>query len=340
MSQTMATLDEITEQLNKLVHAKTGDSGARATQLAALPGHAGFGYSFMLERSQRDAVPTGKLVLRVAPEGVRIAGPADVVRQAKIMASLADTDVPVPPILWYGDEAEFFGRPYFVDGFVEGFKIADNPKLPAAELKALAHAGLQTLAALHRVDWTSRRSAWGEPQPLSDEMKRLDHLLDRPTLDPKTVARAPELREKLLASFPEGSRIGCVHGDFQWSNVLFHQGCVSAVIDWEIALLGPTLLDVGWICFFADADSWVTRQRILNSPLVPDEIVAMYSESANFPVSMDEVNWFRAFAGYRFGVITCFNLMLHRRGKRPDPNWEETALSAPRMFEHGLELLG
>jgi hypothetical protein len=32
--------------------------------------------------------------------------------------------------------------------------------------------------------------------------------------------------------------------------------------------------------------------------------------------------------------------MLHRRGKRDDPLWEETALSAPRMFEHGLELLG
>ena len=27
-------------------------------------------------------------------------------------------------------------------------------------------------------------------------------------------------------------------------------------------------------------------------------------------------------------------------GKRHDPLWEETALSAPRMFEHGLELLG
>jgi hypothetical protein len=32
--------------------------------------------------------------------------------------------------------------------------------------------------------------------------------------------------------------------------------------------------------------------------------------------------------------------MLHRRGKRDDPHWEEIALSAPRMFERGLELLG
>jgi hypothetical protein len=51
------------------------------------------------------------------------------------------------------------------------------------------------------------------------------------------------------------------------------------------------------------------------------------------------VRWFRAFAGYRFGVITCFNVMLHRRGKRHDPHWEDIALSAPTMFSHGLELL-
>src|SRR5439155_19775847 len=144
-------------------------------------------------------------------------------------------DVPVPPILWYGDEAEFFGRPYFVDGFVEGFKLADRTDLPLAEMKPMARAGVQTLAALHRVDWQARRAAWGEPQPLSEEMKRLDHLLDRPTLDPKTVARAPELREKLRATLPQTPRPGCVHGDFQWANVLFNHGRVVAVIYWEIA---------------------------------------------------------------------------------------------------------
>ena len=75
-------------------------------------------------------------------------------------------------------------------------------------------------------------------------------------------------------------------------------------------------------------------------PLPAEEVIAAYTEAAAFPVSSDEVGWFRAFAGYRFGVITCFNLMLHRRGKRDDPHWEDVALSAPLMFEHGLELLG
>jgi len=331
-------IEQVTEQLTKLVRAKTGDAGARAHSLESLPGHAGFSYSFILERSTDSATPAGKFVVRIAPPGVKISGPADIVRQARVMASLADTPVAVPPIIWYGDEPEFFDRPYFVGGFVEGFKLGES-QLPLPHLKRLARAGIATMAALHNVAWEPRRDAWGAPFALSDELKRLDYLLDRDTLDPAVVARGPELRERLRSSLPAGARIGCVHGDFQWSNVLFDEERVVALIDWEISLVGATLLDLGWICFFSDPQSWVgtdVRGSLLNA----DEIVDAYAEAAGFPVSIPEVRWFRAFAGYRFGVITCFNLMLHRRGKRPDPLWEETALSAPRMFERGLELLG
>ena len=85
------------------------------------------------------------------------------------------------------------------------------------------------------------------------------------------------------------------------------------------------------------------RRREASAPLLvqwPDEIVAVYTRAVARPVDANEMRWFRAFAGYRFGVITCFNLMLHRRGKRHDPEWEDLAVSAPRMFERALELLG
>jgi aminoglycoside phosphotransferase (APT) family kinase protein len=330
--------EQVTAQLTALVRAKTGDSGARAHSLESLPGHAGFSYSFILKRGAPDAGPAGRFVVRIAPPGVKIAGPADIVRQARVMASLADTPVAVPPIIWYGAEPEFFDRPYFVAGFVDGLKLGESA-LPAAHLKRLARKGIATMAALHNVPWEPRRGAWGEPFALSEELKRLDYLLDRPTLDPAVVARAPELRERLRSSLPANPRIGCVHGDFQWSNVLFNEDRVVALIDWEISLVGATLLDLGWICFFSDPASWVGADAGRGSLLDAGEIVDAYAEAAGFPVSAAEVRWFRAFAGYRFGVITCFNLMLHRRGKRDDPLWEETALSAPRMFEHGLELL-
>jgi aminoglycoside phosphotransferase (APT) family kinase protein len=332
----MADIPASTEAaLNAMVRARTGDSTAHAHSLETLPGHAGFSYSFILDR---DGPPSRKLVVRIAPPAVKIAGPADIVRQARIMASLADTKVPVPPILWYGDEPAFFDRPYFVAEFVEGFKLSEEPLAPA-DLARLARVGIAMLADLHAIPWESRRDVFGDPLPLADEMKRLDNLLDRPTLDPAVVARGPELRERLRSSLPTNPRLGCVHGDFQWSNILFNHERPVALIDWEISMIGPTLLDLGWVAFFCDPESWhPSTERV--RPLLADEIVETYTASAPFPVSTADVRWFRAFAGYRFGVITCFNLMLHRRGKRDDPHWEEVALSAPRMFERGLELLG
>lgn len=329
---------ETLTQLTAMLRARIGDPAVTVRALKTLPGHAGFSYSFELIRpgAQR---PVEKLVLRLAPPGVKIAGPADIVRQARIMASLRDTAVPVPRVLWFGDEPDFFGRPYFIVEFLDGVKLSDAP-FDLVYMNKLARKGIAMLAALHQLDWQSRREAFGDQLSLADELARLDNLIDRPTLDPAVVARGPELRERLRATIPSAPRIGCVHGDFQWANILYDDRQPIALIDWEIASIGPTLIDLGWVSFFADADSWVetTEQRV--RPLTPDEILEVYSAAAAFAVSAEEVRWFRSFAGYRFGVITCFNLMLHRRGKRDDPHWEEIALSAPRMFERGLELLG
>ena len=322
-------------QLIALMRAKTGDAQATAHTLETLPGHAGFSFSFVLARTNQ---PARTLVLRLAPPGVKIAGPADIVRQAKIMTSLRDTPVPVPRVIWSGDEPGFFARPYSVVEFLEGVKLSDAPFAPD-HMKMLARMGIAMIAALHALDWKAQRDAFGDPLSLGEELTRLDYLLDRPTLDSQVVARAPELRARLRASIPATPRLGCVHGDFQWANVLFSEVRPIALIDWEIASIGPTLLDLGWVSFFADPASWIDVGEPRVRPLTPDEILAAYADAAAFVVNPDEVRWFRAFAGYRFGVITCFNLMLHRRGKRDDPHWEEIALSAPRMFERGLELL-
>jgi aminoglycoside phosphotransferase (APT) family kinase protein len=230
-----------------------------------------------------------------------------------------------------------------VVGFLTGDKLALGERTyAAAETHSMVTQAVEALAALHAVPWEPRREAWGEPLSLADEMKRLDNLLDRPTLDPKVVGRGPLLRERLRQSLPPPERVhvGCVHGDFQWSNLLFNDGRLKAVIDWELSQIGATLIDLGWISLFSDRESWETQDLIPQHVLSPDEIAKIYASKASSAVDREQVRWFRAFAGYRFGVITAFNLMLHRRGKRPDPTWEDIALSGPRLFECGLELLG
>jgi len=332
------TREETLEKIEALVRAKTGDAAARVHSLGDLPGHAGFSHSFVVDRSDGGA-PAGKMVIRIAAPGVKISGPADIERQARIMKSMAGTAVPAPPVYWHGAETEFFDRPYMVVGFVPGFKLHEE-NLAEVEQKRLGRKAIEMLAALHELPWQPRVQAFGEPFSLEEEMKRLFYMLDRPTLDPAMTVGSAELRERLASSLPADPRIGCVHGDFQWANILYDDRGPVALIDWEIALIGPVLLDVGWTSFFADRDSFVGGFHVVPPLLSPAEIAEVYAAAASFEVHDDDVRWFRAFSGYRFGVITCFNTMLHRRGKREDPIWEAVAPSAKRMFERALELLG
>ena len=333
----MVTDEEITRQLTALVRAKTGDPSARVSALTTLPGHAGQSYSFELEAG----AARERLVLRLAPEGVRPVGTADVVRQARIMKSLEGTAVPVPPVRWLDDDPGAFGRPYFVVGFVDGDKLAmGEQEHSAADQQRFARSIVEKLAALHSVAWEPRRAVWGEPRPLLEEMERFDALLDRPMLDPKTTVGAAELRERLRATMPPAPRIGCVHGDFQWSNSLCAGDGVQVVIDWELAQIGAVLIDLGWLCFFSDRKSWVDQSLIPPHAPTPEALAELYRKAVAWPVTDADLRWFRAFAAYRFGSITAFNLMLHRRGKRPDPTWEDIALSSPLFFERGREILG
>ena len=64
----------------------------------------------------------------------------------------------------------------------------------------------------------------------------------------------------------------------------------------------------------------------------------MYEQA--WGASLPDLGWYRALAAYKFAIITGLNLSLHRRGKRPDPQWEVIKLSMTTLTERALELLG
>jgi aminoglycoside phosphotransferase (APT) family kinase protein len=336
---------ELASRLTAFCRAHTGDPAATVSNIEVMPGHAGLSWGFVLHTQGR----MEQLVIRMPPAGVRWVGTADVLRQARVMRALADTAVPVPPIRWAGDDLQWFERPYFVAERLTGDTYRINEMHPgdptnpdAATMRSLAREAAMALAALHRVDWQAKLPDWGPPPALQEEVRRWDWLLERNadparTSDPALTAAGPRVRELLLERLPAPGRTGVYHGDFQWSNLFCRDGRLVAVLDWELAGVGETRMDLGWFCCFNDPESWTGKMQPVIALPTPEEIIAFYEEAAGEPAHL--MGWFRALAGYKFALITGLNLSLHRRGKRPDPHWEDIAPSAPCLLARAEELV-
>ncbi len=332
------TLEELENRLRPFCDAHFESTVLKVDNVRNMPGHAGFSYGFDVTTSEG----LSRWYIRVPPPNVNWRGTADVLRQVEVLNALEGTQVPHCSVRWSGDDLQWFGCPYFVVPFVAGDTLKVSPgewasELTDSKLEGLGRQIMGALANVHKVE-TEKVPYLGDPIPFSDDVERWDRFYER-SADQHLLARVPECRTRLLETLPHGAPVGIFHGDFQTSNMLCSfDGDLVAVIDWELTGVGATLNDVGWICTFSDPDAWSKEQGGRPMFLDPQTLSDFYVEA--YGESLPDIGWFRALAAYKFAIITGFNLSLHRRGKRPDPSWEQTALSMTPLINRALELLG
>jgi aminoglycoside phosphotransferase (APT) family kinase protein len=334
--------DELAGLLQAFCRAHLGDVGALVDEVCVLDGHAGFSYGFRACCQRRGEQIQERFVLRLPPPNVRLVGPADVLRQAQVLRALAGSAVPVARVRWASDERRWFGRPYTIVERRPGetLRLIGDGALPSVlspdALYSMAGQAVQALADLHELDWLALLPEWSPPATLEDEVWHWDFLIER-AAETRLIGSAPALRDRLLESLPETRRAGIVHGDFQWTNLLFDGGALRAVLDWELAGIGSVLRDLGWLMVFSDRESWSDEVR-WQIPLPPPAWLAeRYAQASGQQVR--DIAWYRALAGYSFGLIAAFNLRLHRRGRRIDPFYETLAPSIPRLFARANAVL-
>jgi aminoglycoside phosphotransferase (APT) family kinase protein len=328
-------LEELEERLVPFARHHLGDPFAKVVAVEQAPGHAGFSYLF-------DVQSHGELkryFLRLPPPNVKLEGTADVLRQVTVLNALDGTDVPHCSVVWSGDDPQWFGTPFFVLPRLEGdvFRGEWLQRFTAEQRREVARAAMTGIAGLHRID-PAKCSYLGEPWGFEFDVTRWDRFYER-AADQHLLALQPRVRELLLAKAPHDAHIGVYHGDFQWGNVFVSpEGRLLAIIDWELTGIGATLNDVGWICAFNDPEAWA-HPGAAGDGLMPhaDELEAMYTEAWGEPLR--DLAWFKALAVYKFAIITGFNLMLHRRGKRHDPHWEIVAQSMEPNMTYALKML-
>ncbi len=330
---------ELQQRLGPFCAHHFEDDSATVFDVATMPGHAGFSYGFSVESNGIES----RWFIRLPPPNVNWRGTADVLRQAEVLRALDGTEVPHCSVQWSGDDLQWFDCPYFVVPFLEGDVLRLGPEEWASQLTDeqqfdVAREVMAALANVHRVD-PSKAPYLGDPVPFDEDVIRWDRFYER-AADPHLLSGVPDCRKKLLDKLPSDAPIGIFHGDFQTSNLFCDttNGRLKAVIDWELTGIGATLNDVGWICTFSDRSAWTKGTVARPTFQDPETLSKLYVDA--YGAELPDIRWYRALAAYKFAIITGFNLSLHRRGKRPDPSWEQTKLSMTPLIDRALELLG
>ena len=192
------------------------------------------------------------VVVRRPPPPPIPRGANDVLREARLMAALAGTGVPVPEVIAVAQEGELLDVPLYVMSYKRGVVFTDaTPETLAAPAprREIALDLIDTLAALHAVDWRARGlEDFGRPEGFNARhVQRMTRLVT--TEGGEVDPRFTELADWLTAHVPVESGATILHSDYRLGNVMLAAeppGRVLAVLDWELATIGDPLLDVGY----------------------------------------------------------------------------------------------
>ena len=178
------------------------------------------------------------------------------------------TDVPVPQVRWIEPTGDLLGSPFFLMDLVEGIVPPDVmpytfggnwfADAPAAKQRELQDATVEVLAKLHAIPDASGTFGFladSDPPGDSPLRRRLNWLTAWYEFAVPDIGRS-ELVETALGwledNFPADVAAGepvLSWGDARIGNVLYRDYRPVAVLDWEMATLGPRELDVSWIIF-------------------------------------------------------------------------------------------
>ncbi|MCO1335581.1 phosphotransferase [Microbulbifer sp. OS29] len=197
--------------------------------------------------------PTKSYVLRRQPPGKLLKSAHAVDREYRVMAALAETNIPVPKVLHLCEDRELIGSMFYLMEYCEGriFWNAALPEVKPQQRTAMYDEMNRVLAEMHSLDINAVGLAeFGRPgNYFQRQLERWTTQYRASELQP--IAAMDELIAWLADVLPEDDgRIALVHGDYRLDNMIFHpqEPRVIALLDWELSTLGHPFADLAYQC--------------------------------------------------------------------------------------------
>jgi aminoglycoside phosphotransferase (APT) family kinase protein len=208
------------------------------------------------------------LVARIAPDAVDVpVFPSyDLERQFRVIGDVGRlSPVPVPELYWSESGGHHVGAPFFVMGRVEGvvppdlmpYTFGDNWLHDAtpAHRATLQSTSVRVLTDLHGIEDASRRFDYLEfadptGSPLHAHVAHTRAWYDWVAEESGPSPVIERAFGWLEDHWPSGESDPVVSwGDSRIGNVLYREFEPVAVLDWEMAGLGPRELDLAWMVY-------------------------------------------------------------------------------------------
>lgn len=266
---------------------------------------------FLLERGGES------LVLRRPSKHLRANSNETMLREARVLNALANSAVPHPFVYAVCDDTSVIGACFYLMEPLQGF--APSGPLPgdyasdALWRRAMGEELVRAAAALASVDpkavgleGLGKPDDWHERQ-VGRWRSQLEGYRSMAGYDAGGLPHVDEVGRWLTDHLPRDRRIGLIHGDLQFANVLFslHEPRISGVVDWELATLGDPLLDLGWVLGSWWEEGDPDGKRPLVSPwdgfLSRAELMRLYADLSGR--RMDDMPWYFTLACYKLACL-------------------------------------
>ncbi|MFD1814425.1 phosphotransferase family protein [Rhodococcus gannanensis] len=266
-----------------------------------------------------------ELVARVEPgaTSMPIFPSYDMGTQFAVMKAVGElSDIPVPTAYWFEPDPDALGAPFFVMARVEGIVPPDVmpynfgswlSEATPEQRRTLQDASVGVLAALHRIPDAGENFAFlrlHDAGPTAEDAFRAH--LDRQrgyyrwaTADgPRSplIERALDWLEANVPADPSPAVL--CWGDSRIGNIMFRDFTPVAVLDWEMAALGPREMDVAWMVFlhrFFEDLAAVAGLPGLPDFMRRDDVAATYADLTGH--TAENLDYYSVYAALRHATI-------------------------------------
>jgi aminoglycoside phosphotransferase (APT) family kinase protein len=185
-------------------------------------------------------------VMRVEPE-FGVIPPYDIGREYRLLEDVGRSDLPVPRTLHLGEDPSIVGGRFLLMSFIEGEiyrskdpRIEGDPALCASVQEQF----VEMLARVHATEQQTLPSYSSGPEASRALVAICRDRMQRTELIPSPVLR--HALDVLEREAPDAQRIGLLHGDYRLPNLMWHEGRISGILDWELAFVGDPLSDLAF----------------------------------------------------------------------------------------------